>query len=64
MRNVCLVLVPDGADSLLSLLIKAFHECAQDKNGDTPYEFVYVVQRVWVDVRRLRRTDLVFVHFL
>lgn len=42
MRHSCLVLVPDGADSLLSLLINGFRECVQDKDSDTPFEFLYV----------------------
>ncbi|TYZ65050.1 hypothetical protein PybrP1_004502 [[Pythium] brassicae (nom. inval.)] len=40
MRHSCLVLVPDGADSLLSLLTNGFRECARDKDSDTPFEFL------------------------
>ncbi|TMW63219.1 hypothetical protein Poli38472_002160 [Pythium oligandrum] len=39
MRNATLILVPDGADSLLSMLIKDFHDCVEIKDSTTPYEF-------------------------
>ncbi|KAF4315797.1 hypothetical protein BBO99_00004782 [Phytophthora kernoviae] len=38
MRDVCLVYVPDGADSLLSILKEKFSQTARE-NADAPYEF-------------------------
>ncbi|RLN49566.1 hypothetical protein BBJ28_00020202 [Nothophytophthora sp. Chile5] len=38
MRDVCLVYVPDGADSLLSILKEKFSETARE-DGEAPYEF-------------------------
>lgn len=43
MRNSALILVPDGADSLLSVLIHSFRECVNERDGDTPYEFKCVI---------------------
>lgn len=43
MRSSCLVLVPDGADSLLSLLIRSFRACVESKDSETPYEFKCVL---------------------
>lgn len=42
MRNSCLVFVPDGADSLLSILRESFREATQPEQGEVPYEFKYV----------------------
>jgi magnesium transporter len=39
MRNTCLVFVPDGADSLLSILRESFREATHPEQGDAPYEF-------------------------
>uniref|UniRef100_K3WKQ0 Magnesium transporter n=1 Tax=Globisporangium ultimum (strain ATCC 200006 / CBS 805.95 / DAOM BR144) TaxID=431595 RepID=K3WKQ0_GLOUD len=40
MRNTCLVFVPDGADSLLSILRESFREATtQTDQGEAPYEF-------------------------
>ncbi|KAG6976165.1 hypothetical protein JG688_00001663 [Phytophthora aleatoria] len=38
MRDVCLVYVPDGADSLLSILKEQFSQAARE-NAEDPYEF-------------------------
>ncbi|CAI5714386.1 unnamed protein product [Hyaloperonospora brassicae] len=38
MRDVCLVYVPDGADSLLSILKEKFGQAARE-NAEDPYEF-------------------------
>ncbi|KAL4109234.1 hypothetical protein PRIC1_000936 [Phytophthora ramorum] len=38
MRDVCLVYVPDGADSLLSILKDQFSQTAKE-NAEAPYEF-------------------------
>ncbi|KAL3671811.1 hypothetical protein V7S43_002481 [Phytophthora oleae] len=38
MRDVCLVYVPDGADSLLSILKEQFGQTARE-NAEDPYEF-------------------------
>lgn len=40
LRDACLVFVPDGADSLLSILKEKFLEMTQHEfAGDVPYEF-------------------------
>jgi magnesium transporter len=54
MRNTCLVFVPDGADSLLSILRESFREATtQTDQGEAPYEFKYV------SVFPLRNGDMV-----
>jgi hypothetical protein len=42
MRDACLVFVPDGADSLLSILKEKFKENTQLENAETPFELMYV----------------------
>ena len=37
LRNTCLIFVPDGADSLLSVLKQQFHE--QNEDSKLPFEF-------------------------
>lgn len=44
LRDSTLVFVPDGADGLLSILMKSFQQCVQEKDSDTPYEFRYKLQ--------------------
>lgn len=39
LRDATLVFVPEGADGLLSMLIKDFHECVATKGGNAPFEF-------------------------
>ncbi|TYZ65602.1 hypothetical protein PybrP1_010512 [[Pythium] brassicae (nom. inval.)] len=39
MRDACLVFVPDGADSLLSILRESFRETTSVDQGDSPFEF-------------------------
>ena len=53
MRDVCLVYVPDGADSLISILKEKFGQAARE-NAEDPYEFRFVQTgnrgswRVWI----------------
>lgn len=43
MRNACIVFIPDGADSLISILKDKFRELFADKESEaTPFEFRYV----------------------
>lgn len=42
LRDACLVYVPDGADSLISMLKQDFLTNARD-NAESPFEFRYVV---------------------
>lgn len=45
MRDACLVFVPDGADSLLSLLKEKFHESNQDMTTQAfELRYVYVFE--------------------
>lgn len=44
MRNTCLVFVPDGADSLLSILRESFLDATSpEQGGDAPFEFQCVL---------------------
>lgn len=44
MRDACLVFVPDGADSLLSILKDKFLETTQHESAsDVAYEFKYAL---------------------
>lgn len=47
MRDTCLVFVPDGADSLLSILRESFRETTGvGEQGDAPFEFRCVRARI------------------
>lgn len=59
MRNVCLVFVPDGADSLLQILKESFGELLirQHSDSTSPYEF-QALEAVLVTLTRFFQIDL------